>query len=650
MHHSQRRQFLNLPGFMRPLLILLWVMTSLWTSFACAQPARSIEISDIEQMQVLPQHVQFYEEMPNQSIKDILNQPDLNWQALKTSGINLGKKENAIWFRFSVSNKDTQDVFRLLDMRWLNVAEVDYYQAKSDGSWEHFAAGLSVPKSELYRDATSYVFPIDLAADTSSDIYLRIKTSFIVYAPLFIFSEEKLEYEHFVYFLFLAATFGVLVSMLLYNALLYVFTHDKSYAWYSVYVLSIMSFILASSGIGYHLIWGDSLWWRMNSYGLTVTLSFLGAAMFIRNFLDLKQHGGWVLHVNTVMCIYWAAALLLTPTGVTFTRTIGDSIALLSNVLAIITSVYLWQKGDKTARNFLFAWGILIIFTTVRIMLIQGHMPSNFLTENGQFFGFIAEVLLLSFALADRINRERVTREKAQAKSLEMQRLLNREREAKLQAQDKLLELQTETNQQLEQRVAERTEALVRTLKDLKTANQELSRLSTTDSLTRLHNRRYFDEVLEKEFDRARQHRHHISLILIDIDHFKQFNDTHGHLVGDDCLRLVAASLQDVVTRNADLVARFGGEEFAVVLLETKEDDAMLVAERIRKHINGLKFINRGQKLPISASLGVAGILPFEGDTTEQLIAASDKALYVAKNEGRNRTIRASQPRSNQSA
>ncbi|MCK5789215.1 MAG: GGDEF domain-containing protein [Ketobacter sp.] len=180
------------------------------------------------------------------------------------------------------------------------------------------------------------------------------------------------------------------------------------------------------------------------------------------------------------------------------------------------------------------------------------------------------------------------------------------------------------------------------TITHLEIANRELAKLSVTDPLTKVHNRRYFDETLAREIERSSRTGQALSLILVDIDHFKQFNDLYGHLVGDDCLRLVAATLKEVASRSTDLVARYGGEEFAIVLPDTKQAEAYLVAERVRSKINQLNFIYKGKRIPISASLGVVGRVIASGEGGEAIIGAADKALYEAKNQGRNCSVEAS--------
>jgi len=157
----------------------------------------------------------------------------------------------------------------------------------------------------------------------------------------------------------------------------------------------------------------------------------------------------------------------------------------------------------------------------------------------------------------------------------------------------------------------------------------ELERLSVTDALTGLYNRRHLMGVLSSEAQRSRRLRRPFSVLLADIDHFKQYNDKHGHPAGDAALVRVAEILRKT-TRTVDCVARYGGEEFLVVLLETTIATAAVVAERIRAHVAAEAF-NGGR---MTVSIGVAEC-PAHGDTPESLIESADTALYEAKGKGR---------------
>jgi len=167
--------------------------------------------------------------------------------------------------------------------------------------------------------------------------------------------------------------------------------------------------------------------------------------------------------------------------------------------------------------------------------------------------------------------------------------------------------------------------------------NRRLEALAQTDPLTDALNRRALTERLNAELERARRYDSTVTLLMIDIDHFKRINDTYGHLVGDDVLMALAALLQHEV-RSVDLVARYGGEEFVIVLPETREDGAVAFAERIRERIEIHAFsLDAGPTLQVTASIGVATFPAPRVATVEDLFMRADQALYRAKAEGRNR-------------
>lgn len=181
--------------------------------------------------------------------------------------------------------------------------------------------------------------------------------------------------------------------------------------------------------------------------------------------------------------------------------------------------------------------------------------------------------------------------------------------------------------------------AVVRDITERKAAEDELASLARTDGLTGLANRRSFDEVLTKEWRRAMRDRTPLSLLLLDIDHFKLFNDAFGHPAGDTCLRQVAHEVQAAVRRPADLAARYGGEEIALLLPNTVASGAIAVAEQVRAGIErlGIRHSGLGGIDRVTVSVGVATATPAPDVEEESLLAAADAALYRAKRSGRNR-------------
>jgi two-component system chemotaxis family response regulator WspR len=181
--------------------------------------------------------------------------------------------------------------------------------------------------------------------------------------------------------------------------------------------------------------------------------------------------------------------------------------------------------------------------------------------------------------------------------------------------------------------------ALEKSQKELAAANKILEKLSSLDGLTGVPNRRRFDEVLKQEWQRAIRHSTSLSLVMLDIDFFKPYNDTYGHQGGDECLKRVAKALESTARRETDTIARYGGEEFAAILPETGSRGAREVAESLRAVVEEENIPHESSKVSdqVTISVGVATWLPERGSSPEDLLGAADEALYKSKETGRNR-------------
>jgi diguanylate cyclase (GGDEF)-like protein/PAS domain S-box-containing protein len=169
----------------------------------------------------------------------------------------------------------------------------------------------------------------------------------------------------------------------------------------------------------------------------------------------------------------------------------------------------------------------------------------------------------------------------------------------------------------------------------------ELEELSFRDPLTGLANRRWFDLMMEREWAEAQRNRQPLSLVMIDIDHFKQYNDHYGHLLGDACLKRVSDLLASTASRPRDFLARFGGEEFALVLPETDEDAARTLARRCRDAIHAARIPHAefGAGAMLAVSFGVATMIPAHDEEPMALLETADRRLYWAKAQGRDRIV-----------
>lgn len=232
--------------------------------------------------------------------------------------------------------------------------------------------------------------------------------------------------------------------------------------------------------------------------------------------------------------------------------------------------------------------------------------------QTGWFYGLCALVLLFAAFAAHRLRIRQIA-----ARNAELAAQVA-DRTAKLEEANALL---NERNHELEE------------------ANRRLELLSTVDSLTDAANRRQFDHILDAEWRRCARTGLPLALLMLDIDHFKAFNDGYGHLTGDVCLKKVAGVVRRLVQRAGELVARYGGEEFAVLLPGNDAPHARELAESIRLEVELLAITHAYSKVApvVTISAGVAAMIPIYGNTPGELVAAADRALYHAKQTGRNR-------------
>ena len=181
--------------------------------------------------------------------------------------------------------------------------------------------------------------------------------------------------------------------------------------------------------------------------------------------------------------------------------------------------------------------------------------------------------------------------------------------------------------------------ALRESQQQLVETNLALRRLTQSDGLTGLANRRYFDEYLDTEWLRGLRERRELAVLMIDVDHFKAFNDNYGHVAGDDALKRVAQAMRETCNRSSDLVARYGGEEFAAILPSTSPGGARLIAEKLRMAVRALEIEHSGSTTAdtITISVGCAALVPLVDQPSSYLLALADQRLYDAKRAGRNR-------------
>lgn len=546
------------------------------------------------------------------------------WSRVTADTINTWAPEQAQWLRVKLQNtSQTAEEFRL-ELRWPLLEEVEMQVLREEGfSREVRIAGRTHPAGRKGIEK-NIVFPITLEAGESATVYLRIVDAYLLYLPVFVWSADAFDLQADYRLVIYSLALGILLMMTLYNASLYLFTRDRMYLVYSNSVFSTLLVVLTVTGLGRYLVWGDHPWFMENAYPIFTSYCFLSVTYFFRVFVNLRKYGGWVLQFNNLLLGLWLGVLLGNVFGF---RGAAMGIMGFAGVIGTfggsVSAIYLWFGGSRAAKFFTIAWTPVCIATIYGILSLFGAVSYFPHLEYAQSWSFVFEMVVLSIALAERINSERRARESAQALALERQA--------------DIVQLKEKANAVLEEQVELRTRELQTVLNDLAQANGELAELTITDALTGLSNRRHFDETAETEVSRANRGSQPLSIMIIDIDHFKDINDTYGHVAGDQCLKLVANKIDSVVSREADLVARYGGEEFAVILPDTDVADSRRLAERIRSAVEKIKVIFEGKSISVSVSIGLVGTVPAQSCEVDHLVNAADKALYAAKQKGRNR-------------
>lgn len=578
----------------RTLGTLIWLLLWLASSAASAEPM-GFDWIELTEDNLGPDQVRLL--------------PDSQWQhSPATTVLNRGFSNGTFWLKVTVP---PEPVNRVLEVGYPLLDQVSVYWELDGSIVESHHTGDARPFDSRPIMHRNFVFLVPSNTEPVT-AWIRIMTQGSVQVPIAVLpSADFLANEQFSYG-WQAMFLGIVVALSLYNLFLFVIVRHTTYLWYVLAVVFAALVQLNFNGLLFQWFWPDSPEINRHFTVPVISLAIFFAGLFTLKFLTVRHYSlasYRIIQLILAVCVFAFFYGLFGPyqRGIVLV----SALATLTAPVAWLIGVNVWRQGQVLGGFYVVAWTPLLIGHVVLAVSKVGWIPTNTFTELAPQGGVALEVILLSFALAYRINLERRKRQ---------------------QAQEHALEIQQQANLTLEARVRERTE-------ELENANEKLRAISLTDGLTHVANRRRFDDKLDIEWGRAVRHEHELSLLLMDIDHFKRVNDDLGHLAGDDCLVALASLLQAEVQRSGDLVARYGGEEFAILLPATEREGALMVAERIRLAVAQTPVVSGEHDEPINLtiSIGVATMLPTRGSDSQELIRRADEAMYCAKANGRNR-------------
>ncbi|WP_244213122.1 sensor domain-containing diguanylate cyclase [Idiomarina ramblicola] len=582
------------------LKVLIWLATAFTVLFMLA-PAAQAQLLPTSQSKLAIEYTHSEEKLDLETARNL---SVAQWSPLETDRASFGYTRDEYWFRFKLESKPYD---RILHIAYPLLDELTIYLIQSEGV-KTYHMGDTIPFSE--RPIPTSEFAVPLSENTSGEIYIKANTQSSMRLPIAVRTEVGFFETQMNRRIAEGIYFGVLLCMAVYNLFGFIASREPEFGVYSLYTLFFAGLMLSLEGLGFHYLWPNSLYLQEKGIPIFGSLTFLTAALFAYQLLELKRYR-YTWGRGLMVMAFLSAISLLIAIFASYRISIHVllSMAVPGCLFLLLVGAYLWRKGFLYARIFTLAWCSLLVSVVANSLGYLGVIDSMFIQRHAIMIGSGIEILLLSWVLAVRYSEQRKER----------------------------LEAEQRHNRELEESVDERTFELQVALRELQDVNTELEQKNTEDPLTGLYNRRYFQQHLERELRRTLRRELPLALLMIDVDHFKPVNDTHGHLAGDQILQQLASLMQKHAKRAADIVCRYGGEEFAIILPETDVADAEVFAAQLLEQIRETEFETDAGLLKITLSIGVISTSVRIFDNVDELFKAADDALYAAKHEGRDR-------------
>lgn len=498
---------------------------------------------------------------------------------LEDNYVKLTFHENDLWLKIPLDESAREKTI-VLNCTYLR--ESTLFLRSETGGYD------SIPRKwcdlscrENYTLFPNFNLPETISSNDTA--YIRINTIYSLnFSYEILTHDEALNLERKT-LLLLGLLFGVFLSMVAYNLIIASFISDHSYRYYILYVSAMGIYQLAYSGITSMI--PICFIPHLNQYMLPIAMiTIVTAEIFTVNYLQLKEYSAKT-HTAIIKIFIPITALFAVITLFSVTPLINYFVRFIagSSLPVIFFAGFIsLKRGNSAAKSFLIAWSVLIIGATIFIARSMGLIAHTVLTSNSLMIAAALETLLLSAALANHIRK------------------IYQDREV------------------------------------LTKRHESLAELSIHDDLTGLFNKRHFEQVLPKLLSTVDESTP-VSIAVLDVDHFKRYNDTYGHLEGDTVLRVLGELFFDTI-EETDIPCRYGGEEFALIMPETTLEKAKAQADELRKRVEALQFVTpQGANTQVTASIGVAQYRI--GEKPSQFFKRADEALYKAKEGGRNRVI-----------
>lgn len=554
--------------------LLLFVFYSLCLSMTSQSRANNSPIVNIDQRSVdLTQFAMSYfiDSTGTMPLSQVQQQNFINSQ----NELTLGTNAKTTWSKIVIKNSYS-DTLRLFvhNPDAYHLEEVSFYETQSGQLINQSVIQLDKtgPKANMFGG--SAVFSFYIAPNQQKTIYVKSVTFSHQWFALTIYDEEHSKRALVGNGNYIALLVGMMLALMIYNFFLYLSARKIENIVYALYLISGTVWVALSYGVAANFfgIFSAELL-QLNSNLLSMP-SFL--VIFVMLIFETKKHYPKEHIALSIILFLLVADFIYSLFDIVGALKPASSLAALMMTVTFGVSISLWRKGNTLAKYFLLGHSMFVIFNMLAVLYYKGISDANVINSHGVGIGILLEALMMAFILSYRI------------KSLE-----------KIKAQQ-----------------------------------TELNRLVDTDPMTGLYNRRYFDRKSEELIAAMASNQQELTLLIADLDHFKNINDTYGHDVGDKVI-IAFANILTSEQGLADIACRYGGEEF-VLLLNCNLLDAKQVAERIRQKAQETYItIDEVQTVQFTVSIGVHSVA-HASTTVKETLTIADKALYKAKSNGRN--------------
>lgn len=557
------------------------------------------------------------------SIDSLLTLPSNAWLNVKSGTSTLGVKKGTNWYKIDIQNTDTktQNTIVVLPNR-VQLSSIDLYFINQEKKLEKVDFILS--KINIFFGE------INLAKYSSSSLFLRVKSDVKLSVPLYIYQENHfLDYSANKHFDNGLSIGGLLFASLIF-IMLFLTTNDRTTGLLAAYLIVRTLIFSVLTGGSLYFIFDQQE--ELRGFELPILACLAGVFYFgfTSAFFRLKSQEPQI-HLFLKQCMW----LMLACIPLSLALTVNANLIMVTllhffiTVCLAVVGLNLFKKGYRLALLF-----TSVVVFQLAVGFINLSMPyiasKGFIhIEPSHQFSFWTSTILIILVICRQYYYQIQDRNKMQLSALESA-------VSSKKSQEEIVKLQNENQQRLEDRVQERTLELNIALQELEELNRELEQKNTLDELTGLFNRRFYDQKILAEYRRSKRNLTPLSLILIDIDHFKAVNDGYGHLAGDQCLHWVGEHIKQGLKRSTDVGCRYGGEEFCIILPDTDAEGAVALAELIRESVAKFNFVYQEQAITITVSCGISTYTQQKDTFPEHIFVAADKALYQAKHNGRN--------------